>query len=116
MQVASPQGPEGLSADRAVAVLDVDAARQGFAREAAVLTWTGPGQLAVLRIERDLEQGGGRTVRGAPVDLGTLGTGRLEPVLAGLRVTVDGPRGLRLIATADLPEAALLAWVRSLQF
>ena len=115
MQVPAPHGPDGLKADRAAAVLDLDAGREGFAREAAVLTWTGPSQLAVLRLERDLQQGVARTVSGAPVDLGALGTGRLEPVLAGLRITVDGPRGLRLIATADLPEPALLTWVRSLQ-
>lgn len=114
MQVPAPKGPPGLTADQAVAVLDVDSSRQGFAREAAVLTWVGPSQLAVLRIERDLEQVGAVAPRGAPVDVGTLGSGRLEPVLAGLRVTVDGPRGLRLIATADLPESILLAWLRSL--
>jgi hypothetical protein len=115
LQVPEPKGPAGLIADRASAVLDVDATRQGIAREAAVLTWSGRSALAVLRIERDLESGQGRTVAGAPVDLGALGTGRLEPVLAGLRVTVGGPNGLRLIATADLPEPALLAWVRSLR-
>jgi hypothetical protein len=115
MQVPNPKGPDGLRADRASAVLDVDATRQGIAREAAVLTWTGRSALAVLRIERDLQTGLGRTVTGAPVDLGALGMGRLEPVLAGLRVTVVGPTGLRLIATADLPEPALLAWLRTLR-
>lgn len=115
MQIPEPKGPAGLSADRAVAVLDVDSARQGFTREAAVLTWIGPSRLAVLRIERDLEDVGTTAARGAAVDLGSLGTGRLEPVLAGLRVTVKGPNGLRLIATADLPEPELLAWLRSLQ-
>ena len=115
LQVPEPTGPAGLRADSASAVLDLDGARQGFAREAAVLTWTGPAQLAVLRLERDLQPSGGRTVRGARVNLGPLGIGRLEPVLAGLRLTVEGPRGLRLIATADLSEPALLAWVRSLQ-
>ena len=116
LQIPVPTGPDGLTADRSVAVLDVDAQRQGFSREAAVLTWTGPAQLVVLRIERDLTGSGGRTVRGDPVDLGGLGTGRLEPVLAGLRITVPGPRGLRLVATADLPEPALLAWLRTLRF
>jgi hypothetical protein len=115
LQVPEPTGPDGLAVGRTAVVLDVDAARQGFAREAAVLTWSSPGQLAVLRVERDLQAGGGRTVRGALVALGALGTGRLEAVLAGLRVTVEGPRGLRLVATADLPESALLAWVGSLQ-
>ena len=115
MQIRVPAGPVGLRADRAAAVLDVDPARQGFSRETAVLTWTGPGRLAVLRLERRLTAGSGATVRGAPVDLGALGTGRLEPVLAGLRVTADGPNGIRVVATADLPEAELLAWLRSLQ-
>jgi hypothetical protein len=116
LQVTAPVAPAGLRADTAAAVLDRDATGGGFAREAAVFTWTSSEHLAVLRVERDLVPGQGRTVRGAEVDLGGLGTGRLEPVLAGLRATVSGPRGLRIIATADLPEDAFLAWVRSLSF
>ncbi|MCW2544531.1 MAG: hypothetical protein JWM40_2083 [Frankiales bacterium] len=110
--VPVPAGPPGLKLDRASAVLDVNTDRDGFSREAAVLTWTGPARLVVLRIERDLEPGG-RTAKGEPVDLGVLGKGRLEPVLAGLKVTVESGR-LRLIATADLPEGELLSWLRSL--
>jgi hypothetical protein len=109
-----PAGPVGLTADRAAAVLDIDSARRGVSREAGVMTWVGGGHLAVLRIERDLVAGGGRSVRGEAIQLGTLGTAHLEPVLAGLRVQAGGPRGLRVIATADLPEAQLLGWLRSL--
>lgn len=116
LQIPNPAGPLGLRPDKAVAALDVDSARQGYAREAGVFTWVGGGHLAVVRVERDLESGGGRTIRGESVPLGQLGTGHLEPVLAGLRVLVEGPRGLRLIATADLPETELLSWLRSLSF
>lgn len=116
LQIPLPSAPPGLHADRAAAVLDIDRAREGFSREAGVFTWIGAGHLAVLRVERDLTASGGRTVRGEPVQLGGLGAGHLEPVLAGLRVLVDGPRGLRLIATADLPEDQLLSWLRSLRF
>jgi hypothetical protein len=115
MKIPAPAGPRGLTADLATGVLDLDPRRQGFFREAGVMTWVGDGHLAVLRIERDLQAGGGRTVRGEPVQLGGLGQGRLEPVLAGLKVVVEGPRGLRVIATSDLPEDQLLSWLRSLR-
>jgi hypothetical protein len=114
MQVPVPADPAGFTPDASVAALD--RAGSGFSREAAVLTWRRGTDLVVLRIERDLSGTSRGTVRGAPVDLGVLGTGHLEPVLAGLRVVVDGPTGLRAIATADLPEAELLTWVRSLRF
>jgi hypothetical protein len=115
MQVPAPTAPAGFTADRSVAVLDVDPQGTGFTREAAVFTWRRGTQLAVLRLERDLSGHSKATVRGARVDLGVLGTGRLEPVYPGLRVVVDGPRGLRATATAALPEAELLAWVRTLR-
>jgi hypothetical protein len=111
--VPAPAGPAGLKADRSAAALDVSAQRDGFDREAGVFTWVGKNHLAVLRIERDL-QVGGRTLAGERVELGALGGGYLEPVLAGLRVTVESGR-LRLIATADLPEAQLLTWLRGLR-
>ena len=116
LQVPVPPGPVGLTADRSSAVLTVDAQRQAFSREAAVLTWTVGGQLAVLRIERDLQHGAARTTQGEPIDLGAMGTGQLEPVLAGLRMTVSGPRGLTMVATADLSEPAFVTWLRSLRF
>ncbi|MCW2501040.1 MAG: hypothetical protein JWN87_2716, partial [Frankiales bacterium] len=111
--VAAPAGPAGMRADLATAVLTRGAS--GFAREGAVLTWTDGTHLAVLRLERDLERAAAPALRGEQVALGHLGSGRLEPVLAGLRVTAAGPRGLRLTATADLPEAALLGWLRSVR-
>ena len=95
-------------------MLDVSPDRDGFTREAAVLTWVGEQRLAVLRVERDLKPGGSRVLRGERVALGALGTGYLEPVLAGLRVTLESGR-VRLIATADLPEDRFLTWLRSLQ-
>jgi hypothetical protein len=108
-----PVRPPGLTPDKASAVLDINTDRSGFSREAGVLTWIGKGRLVVLRIERDLEAGG-RTTRGEQVDLGALGKGRLEPVLAGLKVTAESG-SLRLIATADLPEDELLSWLRSVR-
>lgn len=112
--VPVPRPPTGLKPDRAVAVLDVDSAREGFTREAGVFTWVADDRLVVLRVERDLEAGGTRVLHGERVDLGELGQGYLEPALAGLSVTVESGR-LRLIATADLPEPELLSWLRSLQ-
>jgi len=115
LQVPVPAGPPGFSSDRSAAVVEAGAGGTGLAREAAVLTWRRGTELAVLRLERDLSGTSKGTVRGAAVDLGALGAGRLEPVLPGLRVVVDRPGGLRVTATAALPEAALLAWVRGLQ-
>lgn len=114
LDIPVPAAPTGLEPDRATAVLDVNASRQGFTREAGVFTWVAGERLVVLRVERDLEDGGTRVVRGEGVDLGSLGQGYLEPVLAGLRVTVESGR-LRLICTADVPEAELLRWLRSVQ-
>ena len=114
MQVPAPHDPAGFAPDASVAVVDRDAA--GLSREGFVLTWRRGTQLVVLRVERDLSGSSKGTVRGAPVDLGVLGTGHLEPVLAGLRLVVDGPTGLRAIVTADLPAAELLSWVRTLRF
>jgi hypothetical protein len=116
MQVPAPPDPPGFSPDVSVAVLDRDAGGTGFSREASVLTWRRGTDLLVLRLERDLSGSSKGTVRGVPLDLGVLGAGHLEPVLAGLRVVVDGPTGLRAIVTADLPEDELLAWVRTLRF
>lgn len=116
LQIPVPADPPGLQADQAKAVLDVNERRTGVVREAGVMTWVGGGHLAVLRIERDLVAGGGRFVRGEPVQLAALGRGHLEPVLAGLRVVVGGPNGLRMIVTSDLPEDQLLSWLRTLRF
>lgn len=114
MEVPPPSGPAGFTADRSAAVLDLGPDGKRFTREAAVLTWRRGAELAVLRLERDLSGTSKGTVRGERVDLGVLGTGRLEPVYPGLRVVVEGPRGLRATATAALPETELLAWVRTL--
>ncbi len=116
LQVPVPSDPTGFRPDASVAVLDLDAAATGFTREAGVLTWLRGVDVVVLRLERDLSGSSRGTVRGAPVDLGVLGTGHLEPVLAGLRVVIDGPTGLRALVTADLPEDELLAWARTLRF
>jgi hypothetical protein len=116
LEVPAPSDPAGFRPDASVAVLDLDAAATGFTREAAVLTWLRRDELVSLRFERDLSGSSKGTVRGAPVDLGVLGTGHVEPVLAGLRVVVDGSTGLRAIVTADLPEDELLTWVRTLRF
>ena len=113
--VPPPPGPAGLAADLAAAVLEVDSSGQGLTREGAVFTWADQKTLAVLRVDRDLRPATPAQPRGEAVQLGALGTGHLEPVLAGLRVSAVGPRGLRLVATANLPEPALLSWVRSLR-
>ncbi|HUR51944.1 MAG TPA: hypothetical protein VMZ11_07465 [Mycobacteriales bacterium] len=115
MQVPLPGDPPGFRPDASVALLDRSADATAFTREAAVLTWRRGDHLVVLRVERDLSGTSRATVRGAPVALGTLGSGHLEPVLAGLRIVVDGPRRLRLVATGDLPEAELLSWARTLR-
>lgn len=113
--VPQPPGPAGLSAGLAAAVLEVDSSGQGFTREGAVFTWSQGAVLAVLRVDRDLRPARPAQARGERVGLGALGTGQLEPVLAGLRVSAVGPRGLRLVATANLAEPDLLRWLRTVR-
>jgi hypothetical protein len=114
MQVPLPAAPPGFHPDASVVVLD--RSEGGFSREAFVLTWLRGTSLVTLRVERDLSGTSKGSVRGAAVDVGLLGAGHLEPQLNGLRLVVDGPAGLRFIATADLAPAELLRWVRSLRF
>lgn len=116
--VPQPVAPVGLLSDRAVAVLDVDRSTdsQRVTREGAVLTWVGGGRLVTAQYARGLLTQIPAPTDGAPVDLGPLGTGRLTPVLTGLKVDVMGPRGLLLTVRSDLPESQLLAWMRSLSF
>ncbi|MDQ1688050.1 MAG: hypothetical protein QOK42_1025 [Frankiaceae bacterium] len=115
---ADPAPPPGMHSDKAVAVLDIDRSGEAPAvtREGAVLTWVGAGHLVEAKYGRDLRQPTPAPTGGAPIKLGLLGTGRLTPVLAGLRVDVLGPKGLLLTVISDLPEAQLLAWMRSLSF
>jgi hypothetical protein len=115
MAVPLPSPPQGLEPDASVALLDLAPDRQGFRRESSVLTFTSAERMLVLQISRDLVPGTAPSVRGAPVPLGPGRSARLEPVLAGLRLTMTGPTGLRATVTTDLPERELLAWARELQ-
>jgi hypothetical protein len=115
LRVPAAGPPSGLTLDTASAVLLLNADRSGFDREGAVVTWTAPGRLVVLQVERDAPGYSKATVRGAAVGVGSLGAGHLEPVLSGLRVVVDTARGLRVTATANLPEDQLLGWLRTLK-
>ncbi|HET7530540.1 MAG TPA: hypothetical protein VFJ98_06235 [Mycobacteriales bacterium] len=112
LQLPEPVAPPGLRLDTASALLDLDAERQ-VRRESAVLTYVGGGHLLVLRLARELQPGGASTVHGAKVRLGER-TGRLLPVLAGLQLTVPGPRALTATVTTDLPRVSLLSWATSL--
>jgi hypothetical protein len=116
--VPDPAAPPGMHSDKAVAVLDVDrsSAAPRITREGAVLTWVGGGHLVQARYGRDLLKPTPAPTGGAAVTLGSLGTGRLTPVLAGLQVAVLGPKGLLLTVTSDLPEDQLLTWMRALTF
>lgn len=116
LPVPEPSAPTGLLPDKAVAVLDVDrsSGTPAIAREGAVLTWVGGGRLVAAKFSRSLVGPTAAPVDGALVALGRLGTGRLTPILTGLRVDVLGPGGLLLTVRSDLPEAQLLSWMRAL--
>lgn len=114
--VPEPPAPAGLQPDKAVAVLDIDRSGRAPAveREGAVLSWAGGGHLVAAKYSRNLLGPTSPPLGGAPVSLGRLGTGRLTPVLTGLRVDVLSPGGLLLTVRSDLPEAQLLSWMRAL--
>jgi len=112
LQLPQPSAPSGMSLDTASALLDLNA-QHAVRRESAVLTYLSADRLAVLRLSRALEPGGQAAVHGAPVRVGSR-TGRLLPVLAGLQLTLTGPRGLIATITTDLPRDALLSWAGGL--
>lgn len=118
LPVPALPAPPGLPLDRSVAVLEVDrsSGAERVLREGAVFTWWDGHHLVEARFRRDLVEPPTQPTGGARVALGRLGAGRLTPVLSGLQVQVLGPRGLLLTVTGDLPEAQLLAWLRSLSF
>ncbi len=111
-----PRAPAGLALDRVVATRSVDrtSGTPQLTGESAVMAYTGGGRLAVLAISHDLPGPTPPPFGGSPVDLGALGRGLLSPVYTGLRIQVLSPGGLLVTVTADLPEAALLTWVRGL--
>jgi hypothetical protein len=112
LQLPVPATPPAMGLDTASALLDLDAQRQ-VRRESAVLTYVGGGHLLVLRLSRQLHPGGQSTVHGAPVQVGAQ-SGRLWPVLAGLQLTLRGPRALTATITTDLPRDSLVSWASSL--
>ena len=111
LQVPVPAVPAGLHLDRSVAVVELS--NGAASREGAVLTYVSGDRMLVLRLSRALVTGDQPTVHGAEVRVGPM-RGRLLPVLAGLQLHLDGPRGLQVTVTTDLPREQLLSWAGGL--
>jgi hypothetical protein len=109
--------PPGFTLDRSVALIDVDSSSgtREVVNEGAGFAWVNGDQLVTLVIKRGLRAPLPAPHGGAPVALGSNGTGRLSPVLSGLRIQFRTPAGLLVTATSDAPEAVLRTWLSSLR-
>lgn len=112
LAVPEPPAPQGLSPDRDAAVRQLDPDGQPGV-EGGVLTWTDGRRLAVLRLERGLTHRIAPPTTGVLVHLDAARTARLTATSIGLRLSF-GQGSFVVTVTADLPEAALLAWAASL--
>jgi len=116
--VRVPVPPPGMSLVRALRVTEFTAGSPlpTPVAEDRRLVYTNGNDIITLT-ERDLLSPNAASLSsgGEPVPLGALGTGRLVPGPAGLRVVVDmgGNRELDIVGTGGEP--ALLGWIRSLR-
>lgn len=114
--VAPLPAPRGFRLDRSVALIDVDTSTgtRDVVNEGAGFAWIHGDQLVTLVIRRGLRAPLPAPREGAAVLLGSNGTGRLTPVLPGLRIRLRTPGGLILTATANVSEQSLTTWLTSL--
>jgi hypothetical protein len=114
---ALPPGPPALRRDLVVAsrVLDRSGGAPSVRTHSGTITWVDATHLVVLTVQQSAD---GRPLAapttGEELDLGALGRGRLLPTYNGLQVQVLTARGQLVTVRGDLPEADLLAWVRTL--
>lgn len=106
--------PSGFTLDRSVRITRSIAGDPApvVVRTGEVDSYVSGQQVIVLRRTKDVVGAAIAPTRGARVDIGALGSGRLEAVATGCRVTVATKAGVLVVADSTTQPDTLLAWLR----
>jgi hypothetical protein len=109
------KAPAGFAFDRGAVTAQLDGPDGQASAVSDVAVYLRGGRLAVLQETQPQGRPAQLPDRGESVDLGALGTGRLEPWYGGLRLSWVMPRSVLVTLAGPLTRDEVLRWARSLQ-